>query len=148
MTSFLFRLSRGVKCTLTAAIASFLISTCASLEDNHFGSKFQSDTGLTFPQSVIDLACLANTFPSQFKQQQDEDSVCLRQLSNNYQEVKEIPGLIYDESDQSFISNTYPSLGIKGLHLKVFERKVLKSRHAMQGSLIVFSLYSGPWCEQ
>jgi hypothetical protein len=116
-----------VKYSFTAAVATLFISTCASLEDNRFQSKFQSETGLTFPQSVIDLACLANTFPSQFKQRDNDNTICSLQLSNNYTEIKDIPGLTYDEGDQSFISNTYPSLGIKGLHLKVFERKVLRS---------------------
>lgn len=143
MTSFLFRLSRTVKYSFAAAVASLFISTCTSIDDN----RFQSDTGLTFPQSVIDLACLANTFPSQFKQRENDNTFCLSQLSNNYTEIKEIPGLTYDENDQSFISNTYPSLGIKGLHLKVFERKVLRSSQAAM-KMDGLSCILGTGCEQ
>jgi hypothetical protein len=106
------------------AAVTFLTSNYVSSREQKLLPTYESKTGLKFPQSVIDLACLANTFPSHFKQKQDENNICFSQVLKNYIEIKHINGLLYDEIDQSFISNTYPSLGIKGLHLKVFEKKV------------------------
>jgi hypothetical protein len=125
MTSYYFRINHKIKYFLTAAITAFVTSNCAaSSQENKLLPNYESETGLKFPQSIIDLACLANTFPSQFKQKQNENNTCFSQVLNNYTEIKQINDLVYDETDQSFISNTYPSLGIKGFHLKVFEQKV------------------------
>jgi hypothetical protein len=125
MTWYHPRLSHKIKYIFTAAITAFVTSKCAVLShEQKLLPNYESETGLKFPQSIIDLACLANTFPSQFKQKQDENNICLSQVLKQYTEIKQINDLFYDEIDQSFISNTYPSLGIKGFHLKVFEKKV------------------------
>ena len=117
MTAYYFRF-------LSAAAATFLLSSHVSSHEQKLLPNYESETGLKFPQSIIDLACLANTFPSRFKQKQDENNICFTNVLKNYTEIKQINGLLYDDIDQSFISNTYPSLGIKGFHLKVFEKKV------------------------
>ncbi|CAF0891252.1 unnamed protein product [Rotaria sordida] len=124
MISYYFRLNHNLKYFFTATITAFLTSTCVSLEKNNIlPIYYESKIGLKFPESIIDLACLANTFPSQFKQQQDENNICFSHILKNYIEIKQIHNLSYDNIDQSFISNTYPSLGIKGLHLKIYEKK-------------------------
>jgi len=122
MPSHYFRISFKIKYFFTAAITAFITSNRA--QEQKLLPTYESETGLKFPQSIIDLACLANTFPSQFKQKQDENNICFSQILKNYTEIKQINDLLYDDIDQSFISNTYPSLGIKGFHLKVFEKKV------------------------
>jgi hypothetical protein len=125
MPSYYLRIRHSIKYLFTAAIAAFVTSNCAVLsQEQNLLPNYEFETGLKFPQSIIDLACLANTFPSQFKQKQDENNICFSQVFKNYTEIKQINNLFYDEIDQSFISNTYPSLGIKGFHLKVFEKKV------------------------
>ena len=103
--------------TAAAAITAFVTSKELKLLPD-----YEANIGLKFPQSVIDLACLTNTFPSQLKQKQDETNICFSQVLKNYTEIKEVKELFYDEIDQSFISNTYPSLGIKGFHFKIFEK--------------------------
>ncbi|CAF2595854.1 unnamed protein product [Rotaria sp. Silwood2] len=119
MISYYFRFGNNLKYFLTVTITAFLTSTCVSLEkDNILPIYYESKIGLKFPESVIDLACLANTFPSQLKQKQDENNICFSHILKNYTEIKQIHNLLYDDIDQSFISNTYPSLEIKGLHLK------------------------------
>ena len=88
---------------------------------------FQSEIGLPFPEAAADLACLASTFPSasEFAKKQDRTNRCFTAIvPDRYEEIREIPSMVYDPTDQSFISNVYPLLGIKGLHLKVIERKV------------------------
>jgi hypothetical protein len=122
MPSHYLHISSKIKYFFTAAITAFITSNCA--QEQKLLPTYESETGLKFPQSIIDLACLANTFPSQFKQKQDENNICFSQILKNYTEIKQINDLLYDDIDQSFISNTYPSLGIKGFHLKVFEKKV------------------------
>ena len=124
MTSYSLRMSQNIKYFFTAAVTAFLTSNCVSSSEQNFLPSYESKTGLKFPQSVIDLACLASTFPSQFQQNQDENNICSSQVLKTFTEIKQINGLFYDEIDRSFISNTYPSLGIKGFHLKVFEGKV------------------------
>ncbi|CAF0775887.1 unnamed protein product [Adineta steineri] len=119
MTSYSLR----IKYFFATALASFLTTKYVSSHEQNFVPKYESETGLKFPESVIDLACLANTFPSRYKNNYHETNVCLSQVLNNYTEIKQIHGLVYDDIDQSFISNTYPSLGIKGFHLKVFEKE-------------------------
>jgi hypothetical protein len=138
MTSYSLRISQNIKYLFTAAVTAFFTSNCVSSYEQKLLPTYESETGLKFPQSVVDLACLANTFPSQFKQKQDENNICFSQVLQNYTEIKEINGLLYDEIDQSLISNTYPSLGIKGFHLKVFERKVSFQRRIT----FVFYLFS------
>lgn len=126
MTWYSFRLNHKLKYLFTAALTAFLTTNCQVLsEDQKLISHYEFQTGLKFPQSLIDLACLANTFPSQFKKQQNENNICLKEVLKNYQEIKEIPNLTYDNNDQSFISNQYPLLGIKGFHLKVFEKQII-----------------------
>ncbi|UJR22898.1 hypothetical protein I4U23_025926 [Adineta vaga] len=125
MTSYSSHLSHKIKYFFTATVAAFLTSKCVSAHEQKLLPTYESETGLKFPESIIDLACLSNTFPSKFKQQSDTPNICTNTTLNNYTEIKQINGLIYDDSDQSFISNTYPSLGIKGFHLKVFEKKEL-----------------------
>lgn len=126
MTWYHARISHKLKYFFTAALTAFVTSNCGVLsQEQKLLPNYEFETGLKFPQSVVDLACLANTFPSQFKQKENENNICRSQILKNYTEIKEINNLIYDEIDQSFISNTYPSLGIKGFHLKVFEKKVL-----------------------
>ena len=112
-----------------AAIGILLTLTTVSLQSDPLVSSFESATGLAFPQAVTDLACLAHTFPSRFKQQHDAAHLCDSQVLNNYNEIREVHGLVYDPIDQSFISNTYPLLGIKGLHLKLFEQQVDTARY-------------------
>ncbi|CAF3339267.1 unnamed protein product [Rotaria socialis] len=138
MISNYLRISSRCKYIFTAAITAFLTVNCVSSEtDTILSSQYESKIGLKFPESIIDLACLANTFPSQFKQEEeDENNTCLPQIIKNYTEIKEIPSLFYDDIDQSFISNTYPSLGIKGLHLKVYETKKI-DQHNNQYVFIV-----------
>ncbi|CAF0886972.1 unnamed protein product [Adineta ricciae] len=121
MASGSFRLTHKIKYVFTAAFTAFLTSNCVSSYEQ-IPSTYESDTGLKFPESVIDLACLTNTFPSKYKLVANESQICSTRLFNNYKEIKQINGLVYDHTDESFISNTYPSLGIKGLHVKVFER--------------------------
>ncbi|CAF3607668.1 unnamed protein product [Rotaria sp. Silwood1] len=118
-SSYYFRINHNLKYFFISIITVFLISTCVSLEkDNILPIYYESKIGLKFPESIIDLACLANTFPSQFKQNQNENNICFSDILKNFTEIKQIDSLIYDNIDQSFISNIYPSLGIKGLHLK------------------------------
>ena len=124
MSSYSLRISHNIKYFFTAALTAVLTTNCIASHEQKFLSKYEYETGLKFPESIIDLACLANTFPSQFKQKQDENNICLSQILKNYTEIKQINSLVYDTIDQSFISNTYPSLGIKGFHLKIFEKTV------------------------
>jgi hypothetical protein len=119
-------MSYRVKYILTAALTAFLTTNCAV---SKFLSDYESNTRLKFPQSIVDLACLANTFPSKYKQKQNENNICFSQVLNNYTEIKQVNGLVYDEIDQSFISNTYPTLGIKGFHLKIFEKNEEKNKY-------------------
>jgi hypothetical protein len=123
-------MSYRIKYILTAALTAFVTSNCATLsQESKLLPNYESETGLKFPQSIIDLACLANTFPSQFKQKQNENNICFSQVLTNYTEIKHVNQLVYDEIDQSFISNTYPSLGIKGFHFKVFEKNEEKNKY-------------------
>lgn len=85
---------------------------------------FQSKIGLDFPQTLFDLTCLASTFPSRYAKEQSKENHCFTHVFYRYEEIREIPSMFYDQIDQCFISNVYPVLGIKGLHLKVIERKV------------------------
>ena len=124
MAFYFTSISHGVKYLFTAAVTALVTASCASTPGPELLSTCEAAVGLPFPQSVVDLACLANSFPSKYKQQSDEVGSCAPRIANGYVEVKHIDGLVYDQTDQSFISNTYPSLGIKGFHLKVFERKV------------------------
>lgn len=129
MISKYFRISHSAKYLFSAVITAFLTGTCTSTEnDSSIAKQYESTIKLKFPESIIDLACLANTFPSQFKKKSNDNSICLSQVLKNYKEIKQISGLFYDNVDESFISNTYPWLGIKGLHLKVFETKVFLHR--------------------
>jgi hypothetical protein len=113
------------KYSLLTALTILCLSVYVTSVDTQWLTTFEADTGLSFPQSVIDLACLASTFPSRFKQKHETiDKICFNQQLNNYIEIKQISGLTYDDIDQSFIYNTYPMLGIKGLHLKLIESKV------------------------
>ena len=116
-------MSYRIKYLLTTTITAFLTSHCAvTSHDSLLLPNYESETGLKFPQSIIDLACLANTFPSKYKQAQSETNICFTQILQNYTEIKQVKGLVYDDVDQSFVFNAYPSLGIKGFHLKVFEK--------------------------
>ena len=113
-----------IKHLISATITAFFTSYCAvTSQESQLLSNYETETGLKFPQSIIDLACFANTFPSKLKKQQDETNICFTQVLKNYTEIKQINGLVYDDIDQSFVFNAYPSLGIKGFHLKLFEEK-------------------------
>lgn len=132
-------ISRGVKYLFTAAVTALVTASCASTPRPELLSTYESTVGLPFPQSVVDLACLANSFPSKHKKQSDETGSCASRIANDYVEVKDIDGLVYDQADQSFISNSYPSLGVKGFHLKVFERKVTETNmHRKENRSIIF----------
>jgi hypothetical protein len=124
MPSYSACFNPNIRYFFTAAITALVTSTYASTHRQKLLPTYESTTGLPFPESIVDLACLANTFPSKFKRQSEEISTCVPRVANNYTEITQIDGLFYDPTDQSFISNIYPSLGIKGFHLKVFERKV------------------------
>ena len=116
--------NRIIKYLFTTVITAFATTNCAdSSTQKKLAENYEVDTDLKFPRSIIDLACLANKFPSQLKQKQNENNICFEQVWKDYVEIKQIPNLVYDDIDQSFISNTYPRLGIKGIHLKVFERQ-------------------------
>lgn len=80
MASYSLRISQNIKYVFTIAVTSFLTSKCVALREQKFLPTYESETGLKFPQSVIDLACLANTFPSQFKRNQDENNICSSQV--------------------------------------------------------------------
>ncbi|CAF0964686.1 unnamed protein product [Didymodactylos carnosus] len=117
---------RHIKCLLITATAVLL--TTATTTTTTIASDYESQTGLNYPQSLIDLACLASTFPSRFDKRHKGDEInnnntCSVQILHNYTEITQIKDLVYDEQDKSFIANPYPTLGIKGLHLKVFDKK-------------------------